>query len=87
MPNHPGINKLLEQLGEVYCSSANVHGHPPVLNDQEASKVFAKFNDQLVLIEGEQHDGASSTIIDFDLVKTLRTGSLDPSDIMKILRE
>ncbi|GHU33028.1 hypothetical protein FACS1894166_07580 [Bacilli bacterium] len=87
MPHHQGIIALLEQIGDVYCSSANIHGHPPVFSDQEAAKVFAKYDDRIVLVKGKQHDDSASTIIDFDLVRILRVGSVDPHDIMKILRE
>jgi tRNA A37 threonylcarbamoyladenosine synthetase subunit TsaC/SUA5/YrdC len=85
MPNHPKLLKLINLTNGMYSSSANLSKHQPIYDAQEAITVFKKQNFNLVIVKGQQQSEAPSTIIDFDKIKVLRIGVIDPNPIINIL--
>ncbi|MCV3734494.1 L-threonylcarbamoyladenylate synthase [Ureaplasma miroungigenitalium] len=74
MPNSRPILKLLEKLGPLYCSSANLSGEDPVLNEQEAVFKFGA-KDNVLYVQGNANTTEPSTIIDIDEWKYIRRGA------------
>lgn len=74
MPNVPTIIKLVEKIGPLYCSSANISGEEPVKNHKEAIFVFGA-NSRLMYVEGQQTLSSPSTIIDIDKWEYVRKGA------------
>ncbi|WP_031488863.1 L-threonylcarbamoyladenylate synthase [Ureaplasma canigenitalium] len=73
MPNCPSILKLIDKLGPLYCSSANITNEKPVQNTQEAIFKFGS-NSKILYIEGKQKVDLPSTIVDIDKWEYIRKG-------------
>jgi L-threonylcarbamoyladenylate synthase len=82
MPNHPKLLKLINMTNGAYSSSANLSGNNPLYDVHEAINVFRKHNVNLVIVKGQQQSETPSTIIDFDHVKVIRIGTIDPNPII-----
>ncbi|EDU06455.1 L-threonylcarbamoyladenylate synthase [Ureaplasma urealyticum] len=74
MPNSPHILKLIQKLGPLYCSSANISGEEPVKNHNEAIFKFGA-NSKLIYVEAQQQIGVPSTIVDIDKWEYVRRGA------------
>lgn len=74
MPNVSTIIKLVQKLGPLYCSSANISGEQTVKNHKEAIFVFGA-NSRLMYVEGQQVLSTPSTIIDIDKWEYIRKGA------------
>ncbi|MCV3754323.1 L-threonylcarbamoyladenylate synthase [Ureaplasma zalophigenitalium] len=74
MPDSRPILKLLEKLGPLYCSSANLSGENPVVNEQEAIFKFGA-KDNILYVQGNANTDEPSTIIDIDNWKYIRRGA------------
>jgi L-threonylcarbamoyladenylate synthase len=85
MPNHPKLLELITKVNWVFSSSANISGNNPIYDSHEAERVFKKYNNNLIIVKGQQLSETPSTIIDFDHIKVLRIGATDPNPIIDIL--
>ncbi|MCV3743468.1 L-threonylcarbamoyladenylate synthase [Ureaplasma sp. ES3154-GEN] len=74
MPNSLPILKLIQKHGPLYCSSANLSGEAPVLNEQEAIFKFGA-NSNILYIQGQAKTTLPSTIIDIDRWQYIRKGA------------
>lgn len=61
MPDHPAALALLEEVGPLSVTSANLSGGPEARNDVEARAVFG---DAIHYIEGSSPGGEPSTVVD-----------------------
>jgi L-threonylcarbamoyladenylate synthase len=69
----------------VFSSSANISGNNPIYDSHEAERIFKKHSNNLIIVEGQQQSETPSTIIDFDHIKVLRIGTIDPNPIIDAL--
>jgi L-threonylcarbamoyladenylate synthase len=83
MPNHPQLLKIIERVGPIYSSSANISGEEPINNHLEAIKKFEKFANKLIIVEGKKISNLPSTIYSFDTKKEIRKGNININVIMK----
>lgn len=74
MPNSKYILRLIDKLGPLYCSSANISGEAPVKNHNEAIFKFGA-NSKLLYVESQELLSLPSTIIDIDSWTYLRKGA------------
>jgi tRNA threonylcarbamoyl adenosine modification protein (Sua5/YciO/YrdC/YwlC family) len=61
IPDHPVTLALLQVVGPLAVTSANVSGGPETMNDVEARKVFG---DAVFYVEGSSRGGRASTVVD-----------------------
>lgn len=87
MPNSPICLKLLDKLRKFYCSSANVSGSEPINDVQNASTMFSKNLDNIILVESKLGDGVASTVYDIDKHKILRLGNISEEQINECLQK
>lgn len=86
MPNQPLAIELLQQVGPMAVSSANISGHPPALNVAEARHQFGS-KVPVYLDGGEASIGEPSTIVDISSGRPviLREGALSAERIGEVL--
>lgn len=86
MPNQPLAIELLQQVGPMAVSSANISGHPPALNVAQAQQQFGS-NVPVYLDGGEAAIGEPSTIVDISSGRPviLREGALSAERIGAVL--
>lgn len=86
MPLHPVAIEVLRQVGPMAVSSANVTGHPPAVEAQEARR---QLGDRVAvyLDAGPSAEQAASTIVDLTGAhpKILRTGPVGADRIADVL--
>ena len=85
IPNDLFALNLLEKVGPMYVTSANISGEPACNNDQE---VMAELDGRIeYIVAGEAFSKTASTIIDCTgaELKVLRQGDLKIEDINKAL--
>jgi L-threonylcarbamoyladenylate synthase len=85
MPNHPKLLQLINMTNKVFSSSANLSRHHPIYDAHEAANIFKKHAFNLIIVKGQQQSEMPSTIIDFDRIKVLRIGIIDPNPIIDTL--
>jgi L-threonylcarbamoyladenylate synthase len=85
MPNHPKLLELITKVDFVYSSSANLSGRMPIYDYLEAISIFKKYTFDLIVVKGKQQNDHPSTIVDFDKLKVLRVGVIDPQPIINKL--
>lgn len=86
IPGHPEMRELLEEIGPLTATSANVSGEPPVLDPEEAARLLAAGrsrggDDGIVIDGGVLPGGAPSTLL---LPEIDETGELRG---LRVLRE
>jgi len=86
IPKHNNLLKLIEKVGTVYQSSANISGKTPVKNSDEAKKVFNDYLNDIVIIDGKELGGTPSTIISLDNFSVVRNGPIDGAKILDDLK-
>ena len=86
MPNHPQVCELLEAVGPMAVTSANLTGEPPATNIDEALGYFRGTVDYYVN-SGPTQSAQPSTIIDcaHGQARVLREGALSVEDIARVL--
>ena len=86
MPNQPLALELLQEVGPMAVSSANISGHAPALKIHEARQQFGSAV-PVYLDGGEAAIGEASTIIDISSGQPviLREGAISPERIGEVL--
>ena len=86
MPNQPLALELLQEVGPMAVSSANISGHPPAVKIHEARQQFGS-HVPVYLDGGEATIGEASTIIDISSGNPviLREGAISPERIGEVL--
>jgi L-threonylcarbamoyladenylate synthase len=86
MPLHPVAIELLREVGPMAVSSANVSGHPPAVEADEARGQLGDLVD-VYLDAGRSQQQAASTIVDLtgDTPRILRAGPVSAERIADVL--
>jgi L-threonylcarbamoyladenylate synthase len=86
MPLHPVAIELLREVGPMAVSSANVSGHPPAVEADEARSQLGDLVD-VYLDAGRSQQQAASTIVDLtgDTPRILRAGPVSTERIADVL--
>ncbi|MEH0146790.1 L-threonylcarbamoyladenylate synthase [Corynebacterium sp. Q4381] len=86
MPNQPLAIELLQQVGPMAVSSANISGHPPALNIGDARQQFGS-KVPVYLDGGDAAIGEPSTIVDISSGRPviLREGAISAEQIGNVL--
>ena len=89
MPKSKLLLKLMDMVGPIASSSANISGKQPINSIDEAKHVFANREFELVLVENENFklSNKPSTIIDLDKFVVLRSGSIDGQKIIDKIKK
>lgn len=84
IPNNQFIHRLIDLVGPIYCSSANISCQSTIKNLQEAKTIFHHYENDICLIDDENNPKQSkpSTIIDLDKMMVLRHGEIDGEKIL-----
>ncbi len=85
IPDDEFVLKLLNEVGPMFVTSANLSGEPAC---NTALEVKASLDNRIgLIVDGEAYSHVASTIIDCtkDEVKILRQGSITKEDIDKVL--
>lgn len=87
IPNNKLLLQLIEVVGPLYCSSANITNNPPITNLNQSETIFKGYEGDLFLIENGKltKNSRPSTIIDLDKKIILRNGEIDGKKILKNL--
>lgn len=86
MPNDQLILKLLDEVGYLFSSSANVSGKSPIQSVEEAKEMFPKKLDLFSCVKSSCiPSNKPSTIINFDTKKVIREGEISGQEILKLL--
>ena len=86
MPDHPIALDLLERTGPLAVTSANLTGHPPATNAEQAEEMLGE-SVSVIVDGGASPGGEASTIIDVTGVKgrVLRRGALSVDELNAVL--
>jgi L-threonylcarbamoyladenylate synthase len=86
MPLHPVAIELLREVGPVAVSSANISGHPPAVDVNEARGQLGDLID-VYLDAGPSEQRAASTIVDLTgpMPRILRAGPVSAERIAEVL--
>ena len=60
-PDAEAVRGLCRDVGPLACTSANVHGEPPLTT---AAAVIEEFGESLAVVDGGTLEGAPSTVVD-----------------------
>lgn len=87
IPNDKLLLQLIENVGPLYCSSANISNQPPITNLNQAKIIFKEYDSDIFLIDNGKlaKNSIPSTIIDLDTKIILRNGEIDGEKILKNL--
>ena len=84
IPDDPFVLKLLEKVGPMLVTSANMSGTPALLNDQEVYQVFK--GKIPLIVKGKCVNNLASTVVQVDEeVKILRQGLISQEMIEEVL--
>lgn len=85
IPDDSYVLNLLETVGPMWVTSANISNQPDLLDDQEVIKAFDKKD--LLVVEGKCRSKVASTVVDLtgDDIKILRQGMISEEEIRGIL--
>ncbi len=61
MPNNKKVLELIEKIGPIAATSANISNEPPLLTAQEVKKAFPELD---LIFEGKIKIGQASTVVD-----------------------
>lgn len=82
MPKNFVLLKIIQDIGPLYSSSANISGKMPIKKLAEAKKVFAEDLKKIVLVKTNcEQSNIPSTIYDYDKKEIIRTGKLKKEDL------
>jgi tRNA threonylcarbamoyl adenosine modification protein (Sua5/YciO/YrdC/YwlC family) len=86
MPLHPVAIELLREVGPMAVSSANISGHPPAVDIEDARRQLGDLVD-VYLDAGRSTEQAASTIVDLTgpAPRILRTGPVTAEAIGNVL--
>jgi tRNA threonylcarbamoyl adenosine modification protein (Sua5/YciO/YrdC/YwlC family) len=86
MPLHPVAIELLREVGPMAVSSANISGHPPAVEIEDARRQLGDLVD-VYLDAGRSTEQAASTIVDLTgpAPRILRTGPVTAEAIGNVL--
>ena len=90
VPDSSFILQLIDMVGPLYCSSANISGQQPIASVQEAKIVFGSKDSKLAILRPPKDwklSSIPSTIIDLDNMKVIRQGSIDGNEIINKLQK
>lgn len=92
IPNNKLILRLINQVGPMYSSSANISGKTPIKNLKEAVDVFGtKYSHVVCFVDDKEYqmddDSLPSTIIDLDRMIILRQGAIDGNKILQEIEQ
>lgn len=78
MPNDKYILYLLNKVGTLYSSSANISGDDVIIDTSQANNIFDvnKYFYKLILVEGKQKSDTPSTIVNIDNWNIIREGAM-----------
>jgi len=85
IPKNPLLLALMDRVGPLFSSSANISGQDPISSIEQAKEVFKDQEFNLVLVEqkGFQISSTPSTIIDLDNFRVVRSGLIDGQKILE----
>lgn len=85
IPDDPFVLELLNRVGPMLVTSANVSGQPALLNDKD---VFLEFNNKIYLIvKGKCVNNLASTVLQVkENVEILRQGLISKRQIEEVLK-
>lgn len=85
IPDDPFVLELLNRVGPMLVTSANISGKPALLNEQE---VFQEFNHKIhLIVKGKCVNNLASTVVQIDdEVKILRQGLITKEQIEEVLQ-
>lgn len=87
MPNNKYILKIIDDVGPLYSSSANISGEQPIRSKYEAFIHFKKYKNDIIFIEGDYSiHKQPSTIFDVDKNKVIREGEIKYESIKQFLK-
>jgi len=89
IPDSDLIIRLVDELGPLYQSSANISGKIPITSLQEATRVFENKKDLVIVRppDGWTYSNVSSTIINLDTMQVVRKGIVDGQKIIDQLKK
>ena len=91
IPNNYLIRKIIEIVGPVYSSSANISGEKPISSIEQAIKKFKNHPCEICFVDYEcEMSNEASTIIDLDELEVIREGIINGKKIIeqiKLLKE
>lgn len=90
MPNSKFILNLIDLVGPLYSSSANISGKDPIKSIPEAKNVFKNDEFKLVLIQPPDEwrlSNSPSTIVNLDTLTVVREGKVDGNKIINNLKK
>lgn len=87
MPKNNFILNLINEVGPLYSSSANISGKEPIKSQKEAFDYFKKYKNDIIFIEGNYSlHKQPSTIFDIDKCKILREGEIKYESIKQFIK-
>lgn len=87
IPNDEFILELINEIGPIYSSSANLSGEKPVENLFDAIKYFERNKNDIIFIEGDYYlNKCASTVYDLDNKKILRKGAIKNEQLKKYIK-
>lgn len=89
IPKSKALLALLDRVGPLKSSSANISGEEPITSIKQAHEVFKKWEYQLVLADDKDFKLSKipSTIIDLDRLIVLRQGAIDGNKILDKIKK
>lgn len=86
IPNHEDVLSLLQKVGPMLVTSANLSNHP---NTTCTKEVLEQLDGRIdIVVDGKTSDNIASTVIDVsqDEIKILREGKITKADIEEVLK-
>ncbi len=89
IPKSKALLALLDRVGPLKSSSANISGQEPISSVKQALEVFKKWEYRLVLADDKDFKltHIPSTIIDLDKMIVLRQGAVDGNKILDKIKK
>lgn len=90
IPDHKLLIEVINKIGPIYASSANITNNPVISNIKQAQKEF-KNSEVLIYFADEKYPentkNKASTIFDWDNLKIIRKGSINKKEILKAMEQ
>lgn len=89
IPKSKLLMALMDKVGPLYSSSANISGNKPITSVKEAKEVFKNREFELALVDDPDFklSNIPSTIIDLDKYQVLRQGAIDGQKILDNIKK
>jgi len=89
IPKSELIIRLVNELGPLYQSSANISGKIPITSIEEATQVFKDKKDLVIVRppDGWKYQNVSSTIINLDNLTLVRQGLVNGEEVLNKLKK